>query len=88
MVERCAKKPASAYLNGQPIDSSHPLVHLRKGANPLLLHYEGAGTTYFVILNDSLNGRMVKQTLPERPLSMKWNGDLSLLPMDITPDNA
>ena len=82
-----AKKPVSAYLNGQPIDSCLPLVHLRKGANPLLLHYEGAGTTYFVILNDSLNGRMVKQTLPERPLSMKWNGDLSLLPMDITPDH-
>lgn len=79
------KKPVSAYLNGQKIDVNADFVRLKKGANSLLLHYEGAGTTYFVVANPSLTDSMVQQTLPERPLSMKWNGDLSLLPMDITP---
>jgi hypothetical protein len=81
-----AKKPASAYLNGQKMDLNSHSVSLKKGANTLLLHYEGAGTTYFVFTNPSLNGKMVSQTLAERPLSMKWNGDLSVLPMDITPE--
>jgi hypothetical protein len=80
-----AKKPISAYLNGQKMDLNSNAVTLKKGANTLLLHYEGAGTTHFVFFNPALKGRMVLSTLEERPLSMKWNGDLSLLPMDITP---
>jgi hypothetical protein len=82
------KLPVAAYVNGQQIDFANHIVFLKKGANGLLLHYEGSGTTYFVMVNSALLGKIVKQTLTERPLSMKWNGDQSLLPMDISTSHV
>lgn len=80
------KVPAEAYLNGKAMELNTKTVNLKKGANALLLHYVGAGTTYFVVTDPARKGQMVEETKAERPLSMKWNGDLSLLPFDVTPN--
>lgn len=46
----------------------------------MILHYDGAVTTYFLFRDPERSGQFVEETLAERPLSMPWNGDLSLLP--------
>lgn len=53
----------------------------------MILHYQGACTTYFLLRDPDKKGQMVEETLAERPLSMPWNGDLSLLPF-ISPSHS
>lgn len=80
------KKPVEAYLNGKALDIHAGNAFLNKGENQLILHYEGAGTTYFLFKDKELQDTFDKEVLKERPISMKWNGDLSVLPMTPYPD--
>ena len=82
-------KPATAYINGEKLTESQRNVTLKRGANPLLLHYDTAGTTYFVVSDPEKEGEYEPEALAERPVSMRWNGDLSLLPFDAgNPENG
>ncbi len=75
-------KPKSAYINGEKLTVSQQSVKLKKGNNPLLLYYDQAGTTYFVVIDTEKQGEFEPVALKERPISMRWNGDLSVLPFD------
>jgi hypothetical protein len=78
--------PVEAYIGGKTMDLNTSTVSLKKGPNALLLHYLGPCTTYFVVIDPARSGQAVQATAADRPLSMKWNGDLSLLPFDVVPD--
>lgn len=81
------KRPYMVYLNAEEIDVEQGSAYLNKGANKLILCYEGAGTTHFLFRDESKNGMFVEETLCELPVAMKWNGDLSVLPMTTLPDS-
>lgn len=80
------KKPVKIYLNGKGLDCTDDQAYLEKGRNQLVLCFKGAGTTSFLFKDKYKEGRFVEETLKERPLAMKWNGDLSVLPMTLLPD--
>lgn len=82
-------RPTDLWINGQkvPTVSNGNRITLQAGANRLLLHYDGACTTYFLIRDPAKTGQIVSETLAERPLSMPWNGDLSLLPF-VSPSHT
>ena len=77
------KAPEKVWINNKPINSNEK-VRLQKGQNKVTLYYKGAGTTYFVFRNEAYKGKFVNEILKEKPLSMKWNGDLSILPYSIS----
>lgn len=76
------RRPTDVWINGQRtlLHETGDSIPLRAGRNRLILHYRGAGTSYFLFRDPQRSGLFVKETLAERPLSMPWNGDLSLLP--------
>lgn len=80
------KKPVEVYLNGKALNTQSGEAFLNKGANQLVLHYEGAGTAHFLFEDPKLQNMFDKEVQKELPLSMKWNGDLSILPMTPYPD--
>lgn len=81
--------PMDVWINGKkiPIRKNGERISLQSGKNRMILHYQGACTTYFLLRDPDKKGQMVKETLAERPLSMPWNGDLSLLPF-ISPSHS
>ena len=51
------------------------------------MHYKAPCTTYIVFIDESKKGIKTEFASNEQPLSMKWNGDQSILPYDIYKDN-
>lgn len=76
------RRPDDVWINGQRVQlhATGNYIPLRAGRNRVILHYYGAVTTYFLFRDPKSSGQFVKETLAERPLSMPWHGDLSLLP--------
>lgn len=80
------KKPVEVYLNGKSLNVQDGEAFLNKGANQLVLHYEGAGVTHFLFEDPLLQNVFDEEVQKEFPLTMKWNGNLSILPMTPYPD--
>lgn len=72
-------KPAYFEVNGVEAEPSGTLV-LAEGKNRIVLRYDGSGATRFVIRGE--HGGQVPDFDAERPLTMKYRGDLSVLPFD------
>jgi len=78
-------KPATLWINEVKMDADIHSVDLARANNALLLHYNQAGTTYFIIKkegnhqNESLTG--------QGSLAMKWYGDQSILKFDTRPND-
>lgn len=77
-----SRRPTDVWINGQwvQLHETGNSISLKAGHYRVILHYDGAVTTYFLFRDPERSGQFVEETLAERPLSMPWNGDLSLLP--------
>lgn len=83
----CGKiAPAELLINGQKHPVSSRNVKLKKGPNTVVAYYPEQVNTYLVFRNPSAAGRFVGTAGAEKPLSMRWNGDMSLLPYDLSSD--
>ncbi len=71
--------PAAVFVNGSPVKDFAQGVHLHAGSNPVLVRYEQAGRSHFVIR------RMDEPTPTSRqPLAMRWYNDTGVIPFDVT----
>ena len=77
--------PRAVYVNGRPVDLHAHTVTLKRGSNSLLLHYDTACTTYFVVTEAGREDTYWPESIPERPLASRWNGLQRLLPYVTTP---
>ena len=75
-------KPEMIMINGVRLTETDS-VKLNKGANQVLMQYFGAVKSYLVFVDESKTGKRVLEAEKEKPLAMKWNGDLSILPYDV-----
>jgi hypothetical protein len=86
-IEQGAVRPAAVFVNGVPADTVAQSVHLKAGANTLLLWYRNACITYFVIRKPGEDGRPRGSGWDKdpnaKPLAMRWYGDTSVLPFDL-----
>lgn len=64
------------------MESVPKTIELRKGANEFSVKYENFGTTYIVFRDLGTQAGSVSEALAEKPLSMKWNRDPSILPIE------
>lgn len=87
VVEYGDIKPLDFYLNGVKQNGVPTKVSLRKGVNRVLLHYTAPCKTYLVFIDSSKKGTFVPGIEAEKPLAMKWNGDLSILPYDLSKES-
>lgn len=83
-IEHGENLPSSFYLNRIKVEKGTVRIKLNKGANELILHYDKPGNSYLVFLNPAKEGLRVLETEAEKPLSMRWNGDLSMLHYDLS----
>lgn len=74
-------KPAAVWINGASLEDLSAPVQLKAGSNPLLLRYDGVGTTHAVLrYTDS------PERTGEYPLSMSWYADEGVVPFDAKPE--
>ena len=72
-------KPVSVLINGMETPCT-PTVNLREGRNSITMQFDTYGVSRFVVRDGS--GRHTPDLDDERPLSMKYRSDLSILPLD------
>lgn len=82
-VEMGNVKPARLYVNDCFQDLQENKIHLNKGANSLILHYNTHGTTYFVVRNNTGSAILSDCYKNEAPLKTSFRGDSSILPFDL-----
>lgn len=72
--------PSSFILDGKltPVDT---IIQLSEGNHSVILEYNKSCTTYFLFQRTDVEFALSRNS--EMPLSMKWNGDSSILPFDI-----
>ncbi|GAB6008657.1 glycosyl hydrolase [Dysgonomonas reticulitermitis] len=75
--------PKSVYINGAKQDGSKNILHLKRGANTLVLHYTSYGATHYVLRKQGAVPQITSESQAERPLAMSFRGDQSLLMYDI-----
>ncbi len=83
LLEWGEMKPAQFLVNGEAAEVG-PTVWLKEGKNHIALTFDIHGVSRFVVRDGS--GRQTSDFDAERPLTMKYRGDLSILPFD-TRDN-
>jgi hypothetical protein len=83
-VEYGKTLPEEFYINRIKQQTNIKRVALKKGNNEVLLHYTAPCTTYLVFCDPEKKGQFVPGIDKEKPLAMRWNGDLSILPFDLS----
>ncbi len=73
-------KPSAVWVNGAKIEDFSATVSLKAGANPVLLRYDAAGRTHFV-----LKAAGAAAEAPAVPLAMRWNSEPGIVPFDAKP---
>ena len=89
-------RPAVVHLNHERAGTN--ILVLKRGANPLLLRYDGPGRGYFVVSTRSQTELVaapaevapgapepVRPASQPAPLAMRWFADSSVLPFDTRP---
>ena len=70
-------KPDEVWLNGKIVTG--PSLKLQAGANPLLLHYEEPGATYFAVTTNEVPPAKVGS------LATRWWNQPAVMPFDVRP---
>lgn len=73
-------KPKRVFLNGEIVTGE--VLNLKAGANPLLLHYDQPGATYFVVATNEI------PTARPGALASGWWNQPAVLPFDVRPKEA
>lgn len=82
-VEMGKVRPARLYVNDCSQNLQENKIHLNKGVNTVILHYNTHATTYFVVRSNAGAAILSDYYKKEAPLKTSFRGDSSILPFDL-----
>jgi hypothetical protein len=87
IIQQGLVRPVVVRINGLPVDTAAQSVHLKAGANTLLLWYDRPCMTFYVVRKPGTMSELGPTGLVTdpgaRPLAMHWYGDTTVLGFDV-----
>jgi hypothetical protein len=81
-IRKSGMLPVSAWIGQNLVESEKQDVELQRGANPVLLKFEGLGRGYYIFEQKLVNNEFKKSV----SLATDWYLNPSILPFDCYPD--